>query len=50
MSTTQTTAPLWTTMDADPFGADTAGVLFDASTLARGTDKCGTPDLFSTAD
>jgi hypothetical protein len=48
MSTT--TAPLWDTMDAEAFGADTAGTLFDASTLARGADKYGTPDLFSTMD
>ena len=41
------TAPLWDTMDAEAFGADTPGVLFDASALTRGADKYGTPDLFS---
>lgn len=37
-------------MDPGEFGADEPGVLFDASTLTRRPDKCGTPDLFSSTD
>jgi hypothetical protein len=39
----------WSDMEADDFGADGPGVLFDASMLARKDDKCGTPDLFADA-
>ena len=49
MSTTQT-APLWTEMEAEDFGAATPGVLFDASALARKPDSFGTPDLFAPLD
>lgn len=36
-------------MEAETFGADGTGVLFDASALARKPDKFGTPDLFADA-
>lgn len=49
MSTAPSTAPLWDTMDAGLFGADSPGTLFDASTLARSTDAYGTPDMFADA-
>jgi hypothetical protein len=40
----------WTEMQPELFGADGDGTLFDASGLARGADKCGTPDMFAAAE
>lgn len=43
-------ATLWDAMEPEAFGADGPATLFDASTMARSADACGTPDMFADAE